>query len=139
MQEDKEFSTESEQGYAEGLEVLPRRIFLEGDREPVLDPDGFDLPIGEKLTPKDLLEQAAVLAVAPPWAGKTFVAEALYRALKPWKPEALGKPPEPRSNLEAWQKALQEQAELFEAQFQEVQIEPFVMDLRWSSEDFADL
>jgi hypothetical protein len=78
----QEITTELNRGYAEGLEILPRRIFLEGDQEPILDPDGFVLPIGEKLTPKDLLEQGAVLAVAPPWIGKTFVAGALYRVLK---------------------------------------------------------
>jgi hypothetical protein len=66
----------------EGLDALPRRIFLEGGREPSPDQDGFILPIGTVLTPKDLLEQAIVLVVAPPWTGKTTVAEGISRALK---------------------------------------------------------
>src|SRR5215210_4125581 len=78
----QEITTELDRGYAEGLEDLPRRIFLEADREPNLDPDGFVLPIGKKLTMRDLLEQAAVLVVAHPWTGKSFVAEALHRILQ---------------------------------------------------------
>src|SRR6185436_15648862 len=66
----------------EGLDTLPRRIFLEGEREPIADPDGFVLRIGTVLTPKDLLEQAVVLVVAPPWTGKTTVAEGMSMALK---------------------------------------------------------
>jgi hypothetical protein len=37
---------------------------------------------GTMLTPNDLLEQAAVLAVAPPWTGKTTVAKGISKALK---------------------------------------------------------
>lgn len=66
----------------EGLDTLPRRIFLEGEREPIPDPDGFILPIGTVLSPQDLLRQAAVLAVAPPWTGKTTVAKRIGDALK---------------------------------------------------------
>jgi hypothetical protein len=66
----------------EGLETLPRRIFLEGDREPIPDPDGFILPIGTVLSPQDLLEQSLALVVAPPWTGKTTVAEGIAAAFK---------------------------------------------------------
>lgn len=65
----------------EGLDPLPHRIFLEGEREPIPDFDGFILPVGTVLTPRDLLEQAAVLAFAPPWTGKTTVARGVFQAL----------------------------------------------------------
>lgn len=65
----------------EGLDPLPHRIFLEGEREPIPDFDGFILPIGTVLTPRDLLQQAAVLAFAPPWTGKTTVAKGVFQAL----------------------------------------------------------
>lgn len=64
----------------EGLDALPRRIFLEGDRRPITDPlDGFVRPIG--ISVQELLAHTAVLVVAPPLTGKTFVSKQLERAL----------------------------------------------------------
>lgn len=66
----------------EGLEVLPRRIFLEGNRKPDTDLDGFVRPWGEILKVEDLLGSPAVIAAAPPWTGKSYVAKELWTALK---------------------------------------------------------
>ena len=66
----------------EGLEVLPRRIFLEGNRKPDTDRDGFVQPWGEILKVEDLLGSPAVLVTAPPWTGKSYVAKELWTALK---------------------------------------------------------
>jgi len=66
----------------EGLDTLPRRIFLEGAREPHADPDGFILRAGSVLEPRDLLAEAAVLVAGPPWIGKTTVAKRLSRFLQ---------------------------------------------------------
>jgi len=66
----------------EGLDTFPRRIFLEGERRPEIDLDGFVRPSGEALFAEDLLTCTAVLAAAPPWTGKSFVARLLEAALK---------------------------------------------------------
>lgn len=66
----------------EGLDDLPRRIFLEGERRPDLDDDGFVRSSGESLLAEDLLASTAILAVAPPWTGKSFVARQLEASLK---------------------------------------------------------
>lgn len=67
---------------AEGLDALPRRIFLEGEQIPLPDPlDGFIRPIGEILPIRDLLACSAALVVAPPWTGKTFVSRQIKHAL----------------------------------------------------------
>jgi len=56
-----------------------------------------------------------------------------------WKKKALGQAPAPRSSLEAWQKSLAEQAELFCQAHPELRIVPLVMDLTWDPEpDPAD-
>jgi len=66
----------------EGLDALPRRIFLEGERRPETDSDGFVRPSEESLRAEDLLACAAVLAAAPPWTGKSFVAKQLEASLR---------------------------------------------------------
>lgn len=66
----------------EGLDVLPRRIFLEGEQRPEFDDDGFVRPSGESLLAEDLLPCTAVLVAAPPWTGKSFVAKQLEASLK---------------------------------------------------------
>ena len=61
---------------------LPRRILLAARRQPLLDDLGFVLPIGKIFQVADLLHPGAALVVAPPWTGKTFLAEQLDRALR---------------------------------------------------------
>src|SRR5215213_1046609 len=69
-------------GPAEGLDDLPRRIFLEGVQRPLTDPhDGFVRPIGNVLSIQELLTHSAVLVAAPPLTGKSFVAKQLERVL----------------------------------------------------------
>lgn len=63
---------------------LPKRILLASPRRPLLDEHGFVLPLraDEALGALDLLLHRAALVVAPPWTGKTFVAEKLHSALR---------------------------------------------------------
>lgn len=63
---------------------LPKRIILTSPRRPLLDEQGFVLPLPaeEALDAADLLRQRAALVVAPPWTGKTFVAKGLHAALR---------------------------------------------------------
>lgn len=69
-------------GPTEGLDDLPRRIFLDGVQKPLTDPfDGFVRPIGKILSVQELLAYSAVLVVAPPLTGKSFVAKQLERVL----------------------------------------------------------
>lgn len=65
------------------MPVLPQRILLSSPRRPLLDEQGFVLPLpaDEVVSPSDLLRHSAALIVAPPWTGKTFVSEQLHRAL----------------------------------------------------------
>ncbi|HWM95072.1 MAG TPA: hypothetical protein VN493_30230 [Thermoanaerobaculia bacterium] len=64
--------------------LLPKRIILASPRRPLLDEQGFVLPLraDEALDVLDLLQHRAALVVAPPWTGKTFIAEKLHSALK---------------------------------------------------------
>src|SRR6476661_4067394 len=66
------------------LDVFPTRLFLVGDRRPSLDAYGFVQPMvsDEVLSAKDLLKLGATLITAPPWTGKSFVAEEIFSALK---------------------------------------------------------
>jgi len=64
------------------LEHLPQRILLAARRRSLLDDLGFVLPLGKVFRAADLLRPGASLVVAPPWTGKTFLAEQLYRALR---------------------------------------------------------
>lgn len=63
---------------------LPKRIILTSPRRPLLDEQGFVLPLPaeEAMDAADLLRQRAALVVAPPWTGKTFVAKGLHAALR---------------------------------------------------------
>lgn len=68
----------------EALDSLPRRIILASARRPLVDEQGFVLPLpADEIVPAaDLLHCSAALIVAPPWTGKTFVSEQLHHALR---------------------------------------------------------
>lgn len=65
------------------LETLPRRRLIGGDVTPTLDGHGF---LSEEFSATaqridSLFDRRAVLLVAPPWSGKTFLASGLHRYL----------------------------------------------------------
>lgn len=63
---------------------LSNRILLTSPHRPLLDEQGFVLPLpaSEVVPAAELLRHSPALIVAPPWTGKTFVSEKLHELLK---------------------------------------------------------
>lgn len=59
--------------------TLPKRRFIDRENKPPLDEHGFlsEHFLSSSVSVKDLFAYKAVLIIAPPWAGKTFLAKQL--------------------------------------------------------------
>jgi len=132
------------------LDPMPRIIFL--DREPLAarntrndikiqtiaqDRQPLALVIEVKWSDNPEVSTSLIEQLAQDYLLKNGITHGIYfvgwsGVPGTWRRVAVGKPPVPRTSLDAWRTSLGQQVKLLSEKHQELSIVPFILDLSWS-------